>query len=52
MNIYNLDSVQGKVCISASFRVLSSGILIYDMTYLLTEIGLTHGSSSTAHIYT
>jgi hypothetical protein len=26
--------------------------MIYDMTYWLTAIGLTHGGSSTVHIYT
>ena len=26
--------------------------MIYDMMYLLTAIGLTHGGSSTVHIYT
>jgi len=26
--------------------------ILYDMTYLLTAIGLTPGGSSTAHIYT
>jgi hypothetical protein len=26
--------------------------MIYDMIYSLTEVGLTHGGSSTVHIYT
>ena len=40
--------IKGKNLLS----VENKGLYLYDMIYLSTEIGLTHGGSSTVHIYT